>query len=248
MLFPVVYPTIVGVGMAPAGPPGEVSPGSADHAPLVIEPPLNGVRELPREPAEPLVLAVPRQDVLVVAGLPGAGKTTLLRAVADSQDVVLDPQLFVDVVRERLPRVPYPLFRPAVHTLHRTRVMLALLRGTESLIIHEPGGRPRWRRRLVAAARRRGHAVHLLVVHADPVEAQVGRIRRRRTLPARRARRYEREWAGLFDEIGKGWAGSQLASEGFAGCTLLPRSAIPAVTGVRALPVTRTEGPAPHPA
>jgi hypothetical protein len=191
------------------------------------------VRLLPATSDRPLALAVPRRDVLVVAGLPGAGKTTLLREVAGVGDVVLDPQRLGDRVRTRVPWLPYRLYRPIVHLAHRAGVVVRLLRGDDGLIIHEPGGRPRWRRRLLSLAQARGSAVHLLVVRADPGEAEAGRIDRRRTLPEGRAERYEQEWAAMLEEIGDGWATSRLAAEGFTGCTLLPRSAVPMMTTLR---------------
>jgi predicted kinase len=199
----------------------------------VIDPPRGDVRVLPSHPDGRLSLAVPRRDVLVVAGLPGAGKTTLLRAVARPDDVVLDPQQVGDALTRALPGVPYRALRGIVHVAHRTRVLLALSRGTDGLIIHEPGGRPRWRRQLVSAARRTGRDVHLLVVQAAPGDAEAGRIRRRRTLPSGGAARYERVWGELSAELQHGWAGSRLAAEGFTGCTVLPRSAILAMVSVR---------------
>lgn len=194
---------------------------------------MDDVCALPGHPATPLALAVPLRDVLVVAGLPGAGKTTLLRAVAGDRDVVLDPQLLAERVQAALPAVPYALYRPVVHTLHRVLVLRALLTGVDGLIVHEPGARPRWRRLLVSVARRRGRRVQLLVVRAEPDEAAAGRVKRARTLSARRAERHVREWTGLCAELEHGWAGSRLAAEGFVGCTLLPRSAVPSVVSVR---------------
>lgn len=217
----------------PTPPPGEGLPRGRSGAPRVIDPPLGDVRLLPRTPDRPLALAIPRRDVLVVAGLPGAGKTTLLREVAGAGDLVLDPQRLSDRLRRRLPWFPYGVYRPVVHTIHRAHVVIALTRGDDGLIIHEPGGRPRWRRRLVRLARCRGSAVHLLVVKADPGEAAAGRVRRRRTLPEGWAARYEREWAAILDEMMDGWSASRLAAEGFAGCTVLPRSAIPMMTALR---------------
>jgi hypothetical protein len=221
------------VALAPSLPPGRGSSESPAGPPRVIDPPRGDVCFVPDRPDGRLSLAVPRRDVLVVAGLPGAGKTTLLRAVARPEDVVLDPEPLGDAFRRALPGVPYRAFRPVVHIAHRARVLLALRRGTDGLIIHEPGGRHRWRRRLVSAARHGGRDVHLLVVQAAPREAEAGRIRRRRTLPSGGAARYERVWGELSEELHQGWHGSRLEAEGFVGCTVLPRSAILAVVSVR---------------
>jgi len=192
------------------------------------------VRVLPSTSDRPLALAVPRRDVLVVAGLPGAGKTTLLREVAGAGDLVLDPQQLGDRWQRNLPSwIPYRWYRPAVHAWHRAGVVVRLVRGDDGLIIHEPGGRPRWRRRLVGLARSRGSAVHLLVVRADAQQAEEGRVARQRTLPQGRAARHEAEWAEMLEEIAHGWPTSRLAAEGFTGCTLLPRSAVPFMTTLR---------------
>ncbi|MDQ1287803.1 MAG: hypothetical protein QG622_1368 [Actinomycetota bacterium] len=221
------------VGPLPARPPDR-SPSNTSLAPTLIDLPVDGVRLLPAFPPGTLTLAVPTDDVLVVAGLPGAGKSTLLRGSTGPDDVVLDPQLLSDRLRTVLPGVPYGLLRPAVHLAHRIRVLTALSRGTQNLIIHEPGGRYLWRRRLVWFARMRGRTVHLLVVLAEPATAEAGRIRRARTLPAHWAMRHEREWERLRSELTRGWTGSTLAGEGFTGCTFLPRSAVPAVVSLRA--------------
>jgi hypothetical protein len=222
------------VALDPSLSPGEIPPEARSGLPAVFDPPVGDVRTLPATSDRPMALAVPRRDVLVVAGLPGAGKTTLLREVAGAGDLVLDPQQLGDRWRRSLPPwVPYRWYRPAVHAWHRGGVVVRLIRGDDGLIIHEPGGRPRWRRRLVALASRRGSAVHLLVGRADPQQAEEGRIDRQRTLPQGRAARHEAEWAEMLEEIAHGWPASRLAAEGFAGCTLLPRSAVPYMTTLR---------------
>lgn len=223
-----------GVALDPSPAPGEVPPEIRSGTPRVFDPGVGDVRILPATSDRPMALAVPRRDVLVVAGLPGAGKTTLLREVAGAGDLVLDPQQLGDQLSRRLPAVvPYRWYRPVVHAWHRASVVVRLVRGDDGLIIHEPGGRPRWRRRLVGLARSRGSAVHLLVVRADPEEAEAGRVHRQRTLPKGRAARHEQEWADMLEEIAAGWSASRLAAEGFAGCTLLPRSAVPLMTTLR---------------
>lgn len=220
------------MGSASVLPPDGLPP-RPDDTPTVIDLPAGDVLALPATPTSPIALAVPRPDVLVVAGLPGAGKSTLLRSAADGRDVVLDPERLAAPLRAALPWIPYGVLRPLVHVAHRVRVVYELTRGTGSLVVHEPGARPRWRQELVRLARHRGRHVHLLVVLADPEVAEAGRVRRARTLPARLAARHERVWAGLADELAHGWAGSRLAGEGFTGCTLLPRSAVPYVTSLR---------------
>jgi hypothetical protein len=221
------------VGPFSAFPPDQSASNITHLTPQLIDLPLGGLRRLPGSPVSPLALSVPPGDVLIVAGLPGAGKTTLLRAAAGVDDVVLDPQ----EVSERLPAglraIPYGAIRPAVHAVHRLLVLSELARGTRFLVIHEPGGYRRWRRLLVWLARRRGRSVHLLVIVTDPATARAARVRRARTLPPRRATRHEREWALLHGELARGWPGSRLAREGYSGCTLLPRSAIPAVVSLR---------------
>jgi hypothetical protein len=222
------------VAPAPTPSPDDVPPEVRSGSPRVFDPAIGDVCLLPATSDRPMALAVPRRDVLVVAGLPGAGKTTLLREVAGAGDLVLDPQELGDHLRRKLPSwVPYRWYRPVVHVWHRGGVVVRLVRGDDGLIIHEPGGRPRWRRHLVRLARSRGSAVHLLVVRADPAEAEEGRHRRQRTLPRGRAARHELEWAEMLEEISHDWRSSRLAAEGFAGCTLLPRSAVPFMTALR---------------
>lgn len=229
------------VGAAEASPSKRPSPSALHPVPVPISLPVGDIRVLPESPSAPVALAVPPGDVLVVAGLPGAGKSTLLRSAAGERDVVLDPERLSTPLRRMMPGIPYRLVRPFVHTVHRLRVLYELARGTQHLIIHEPGARPHWRRLLARAVRSRGRAVHLLVILADPTAAAAGRVRRARTLPAPLAARHERAWSTLCDELAHGWASSRLAAEGFTGCTLLPRSAIPAIISLRTDDMTEPE-------
>ncbi|MCX4541165.1 AAA family ATPase [Streptomyces sp. NBC_01565] len=121
-------------------------------------------------------------DIVVVSGLPGGGKSTLIKRAAagggiDSQDV-----------RERWERrmpgaLPYAVYRPLVRVAHYWGLWRTLRSGA-SAVVHDCGTQTWVRGLLAAAARRRGRALHLVLLDTTPEEALSGQAARGRGVSA----------------------------------------------------------------
>ncbi|MFE2531990.1 AAA family ATPase [Streptomyces sp. NPDC059371] len=117
-------------------------------------------------------------DVIVVSGLPGSGKSTLMRravlgARVDSQDT-----------RDRWDGrmsglLPYALYRPLVRLAHYAGLRRALREGG-GVVVHDCGTQAWVRRWLAREARRRGGALHLLLLDVTPGAALDGQRERGR--------------------------------------------------------------------
>jgi AAA domain len=135
--------------------------------------------------------------LVVVGGLPGSGKTTLLRrwladrprgvAGYDSEDVA--------AALGAAPALPYRLLRPAVHLLHRARLLRGLRRPEPVVVLTDPWTRPGWRALVLAEARRSGRRVRLVLLDASAAAAVRGQADRGRAVSRRSMRRHARRWA-----------------------------------------------------
>ncbi|AEH08637.1 AAA family ATPase [Candidatus Protofrankia datiscae] len=185
-------------------------------------------------------LRYPTGTVLIVAGIPGAGKSTLIRRVfGGSTDprtqawgtgpLVLDSADIRTALRARLGRrLPYRLYRPAVHVAHYARIAGMTLRRGESLVVHECGTR-RWARRAITGlARLRHRPVHLILIDTPSADALAGQRARGRSVRSRAFRRHERSWARLRDADP-----AALYREGWSSIRVLDRRDARALTAIR---------------
>ncbi|WP_443059463.1 AAA family ATPase [Streptomyces sp. NBC_00435] len=182
------------------------------------------VRDL-RGPGGPTRLRFADGDVVVVSGLPGGGKSTLIKRAAagggiDSQDA-----------RERWERrmpaaLPYAVYRPAVRIAHYWGLWRVLRSGAPA-VVHDCGTQSWVRALLAAAARRRGRALHLVLLDTTPEEARAGQAARGRGVSAYAFARHRGAVARLLRE-----AESGRPPAGCASVTLLDRPAASRLTEI----------------
>ncbi|MEV6207067.1 AAA family ATPase [Kitasatospora sp. NPDC051914] len=134
-----------------------------------------------RDRQVPGALRYPAGDVVVVSGLPGSGKSTLMRRCARAP--VVDSQHSRERYQERLPRVPYALYRPLVR-LHHYLGLHRALRAGGPLVVHDCGTLPWVRRWLARTAAAQGRRLHLLLLDASPQQAAQGQQERGRQVSA----------------------------------------------------------------
>ncbi|MFI2644876.1 AAA family ATPase [Streptomyces sp. NPDC018610] len=147
----------------------------------------------------PRTLLFGPRDLVVVTGLPGSGKSTLMERAAhgariDSQDVR-------DRFAARLPRrLPYALYRPLVRLAHYAALRRALRSG-EPVVVHDCGTQTWVRSWLARAARRRGGALHLILLDVTPAAALQGQRRRGRGVSRYAFARHRRSAARLLRAV-----------------------------------------------
>jgi hypothetical protein len=203
--------------------------------PAAVAPP----RLSPAAPPAELALILPRDALVLVAGVPGAGKTTLLRRVAAGgadrldSDPTTDATGFAGAVggaryallgrRPRLRR----LLRPLVHVVHHARIHRRLRRRGGAVLVHETGTR-RWARRAIArSARRGGHEPHLLVLDVPRDLALAGQRERGRTVSEQSLDRHVSRARALLD------APEPAARDGYASVLVLTREQADRLTALR---------------
>ncbi|NDI47821.1 AAA family ATPase [Goekera deserti] len=147
---------------------------------------------------------VPAHPVLlVIGGLPGSGKTTLLRRLlADAPPGVtaLDSEQVAGRAHRAAPGVPYRVLRPAVHLLHRLRVLRTVAGPAPVVALTDPWTSPRWRAAVLRAARRRGRVVRQVLLDTPPELAAEGQRARGRVVPTRSMRRHTTRWHQLLQD------------------------------------------------
>jgi predicted kinase len=218
------YVTGTGWNDSPPGPGGETAVSSAvtsGHAPLV--------REDLRGTVNRGTLRFPAGDRVVVSGLPGSGKSTLIRRVVALHDAVrrIDSQ----DVRERwdalLPRwLPYAVYRPFVRLAHYVLLRGALTSGA-SVVVHDCGSQTWVRNWLGRDARRRGRALHLVLLDVPPATALRGQAERGRRVSDYAFLRHRKAVRQLITD-----AESGRVPRGCESVVLLDRAAAGALRGV----------------
>ncbi|MGW5846543.1 AAA family ATPase [Streptomyces sp. NPDC055254] len=165
-------------------------------------------------------------DIVVVSGLPGGGKSTLIERAA-AADGAVDSQNTRERWEHRMPSaLPYAVYRPLVRVAHY-RGLWRLLRSGASLVVHDCGTQSWVRGLLAAAVRRRGSALHLLLLDTSPEEALAGQRARGRSVSAYAFARHRAAVGRLLREAEAG-----RPPAGCASVVLLDRASAAAVTGI----------------
>ncbi|WP_043261315.1 AAA family ATPase [Streptomyces sp. e14] len=185
---------------APALPAARTGRARADGGRDGSAPAVRDLRERPG--SGPRALLFGPRDLVVVTGLPGSGKSTLIHRAADG--LRIDSQDARDRFEARLPgRLPYALYRPLVRLAHYAALRRALATG-EPVVVHDCGTQTWVRSWLARAARRRGAALHLLLLDVTPEAALQGQHRRGRGVSRHAFARHRRSAARLLRAIERG--------------------------------------------
>ncbi|MFD5193420.1 AAA family ATPase [Streptomyces sp. NPDC058357] len=208
------YATTAGVahGAMPAQTGAPARDAAGAHAPVVRD-----LRE--RSGRSPRGLYFAAGDVVVVSGLPGSGKSTLIRRAVTTARAI-DSQDTRDRWARSMPRLlPYALYRPLVRAAHYWGLRRALRSG-ESVVVHDCGTQAWVRAWLARDARRRGRALHLVLLDVTPQAAREGQRERGRGVSGYAFARHRRAVGRLLRATGAG-----LLPPGCASAVLLDREA-----------------------
>ncbi|MFF8379003.1 AAA family ATPase [Streptomyces sp. NPDC015661] len=166
----------------------------------------------------PRALTYAAGDLVVVSGLPGSGKSTLMKRAAEGSGI--DSQDARERWEARMPRLlPYAVYRPLVRIAHYAGLRRALRSGA-SLIVHDCGTQSWVRGWLAREARRRGRALHLVLLDVTPDTARAGQEARGRGVSTYAFARHRRAVGRLLRA-----AESGSLPHGCASATLLDRDA-----------------------
>ncbi|CAL9527943.1 hypothetical protein SUDANB106_03995 [Streptomyces sp. enrichment culture] len=212
----------------PAKAPGKAVPGKAAGKAVPAAAGRADGRDL-RGTAAVRVLRFPAGDRVVVSGLPGSGKSTLIRRVVAEGDAVvrIDSQDMRERWERRMPaRLPYAVYRPLVRIAHYLALRRALASGA-GVVVHDCGAQGWVRRWLALDARRRGRAVHLLLLDVPPRVALAGQAERGRGVSAYAFARHRRAVRRLVADAEAG-----RLPRGCVASVLLDRTAAGALHGV----------------
>ncbi|MFI8520471.1 AAA family ATPase [Streptomyces sp. NPDC085481] len=170
----------------------------------------------------PRALAYAVGDVVVVSGLPGSGKSTLMARTAEGR--AIDSQHTRERWEARLPRfLPYAVYRPLARLAHYAGLRRALRSGA-SVVVHDCGTQSWVRGWLAREARRRGSALHLILLDVDPETAREGQRTRGRGVSGYAFARHRRAVGRLLR-----YADDGQLPPGCASVTLLDRNAADAL-------------------
>ncbi|GAA4899609.1 AAA family ATPase [Streptomyces coeruleoprunus] len=173
----------------------------------------------------PRALTFAEGDVVVVSGLPGSGKSTLIGRAVPGR--AIDSQDTRERWERRVPRfLPYAVYRPLVRIAHYAGLHSALRSG-ESLVVHDCGTQAWVRGWLARAARRRGRALHLVLLDVPPSTARDGQRARGRRVSGYAFTRHRRAVGRLLRDAERG-----VLPRGCSSAVLLDRAAATALTRI----------------
>jgi hypothetical protein len=168
----------------------------------------------------PVRLVLPGRVLLLVAGMPGAGKSTLLARLDPAEGVVvLDSEAQRAALQWVACRLPYRLYRPLVHLMHRLAVVAAAVSPSPTVVVHLPATEPATRAAVARLAAVTGRRAHLLWLHVEAEEARRGQRERGRLVPESSFRAHARRAAAATTDLLAG------PPRGWVSATVLDRAA-----------------------